>query len=376
MGMIVEKEETEEKVPRAKRVCAVKEGKEMIAENFGDEDFGDAIAGKDVMAESLAKKGKNVIAEHFGEKDKGARAKDVGEKGKEVIVESLGEKEKEMTAEHFGEKEVVAGKDVKAEMGDKKGIEVDAKNFGEKGKGEMAENFGEKGKEEGTSRVRSLQSLWLYGYMGPMVRVAYWLEENKNEEAKKDNVMTITRDEMKSIVEGVYKQAEERLSEMWAKEMKDRTYEYENQLAEQRKKYEMKMKEMDEVNGHLKYLIGEKNEELERRKRAQGGAARILQLEGKVKRLEDENMALECALGELLETMSNDDETDGDEEEFEAEEEEDQEDEGEENEDDGRMKDKDAKKKYSWDASKERKERVKFWMEAFKRGENDDDVED
>merc|ERR1712037_548386 len=204
-----------------------------------------------------------------------------------------------------------------------------------------------------------------------MVRVAYWLEENKNEEAKKDNVMTITRDEMKSIVEGVYKQAEERLSEMWAKEMKDRIYEYENQLAEQRKKYEMKMKEMDEVNGHLKYLIGEKNEELERRKRAQGGAARILQLEGKVKRLEDENMALECALGELLETMSNDDETDGDEEEFEAEE-----DEGEENEDDGRMKDKDAKKKYSWDASKERRVRVKFWMEAFKRGENDDDVED
>merc|ERR1712032_837124 len=339
-------------------------GRELTAEHSGEKEV---IAGKGVMAESMAKKGKNVNAEHFGEKDKGARAKDVDEKGKE------------MTAKHFGEKEVVAGKDVKAEMGDKKGIEVDAKNFDEKGKGEMAGNFGEKGKEEGTSRVRSLQSLWLYGYMDPMVRVAYWLEENKNEEAKKDNVMIITRDEMKSIVEGVYKQAEERVSEMWAKEMKDRTYEYENQLAEQRKKYEMKMKEMDEVNGHLKYLIGEKNEELERRKGAQGGAARILQLEGKVKRLEDENMALECALGELLETMSNDDETDGDEEEFEAEEEEDQEDEdeGEENEEDGRMKDKDAKKKYSWDVSKERRERVKFWMEAFKRGENDDDeVED
>merc|ERR1712032_1582004 len=141
-------------------------------------------------------------------------------------------------------------------------------------------------------------------------------------------------------------------------------------LAEQRNKYEMKMKEMDEKNSQLKYLICKKSKELERRKRAQGGGARILQLEEKVKRLEDENMAMECELGELLEMMSNG-ETDGDDEEFEA-----KEGEGEENEGEGMMKEKSTKKKYSWDASKERQERAKFWREAFMRGNNDDDAED
>merc|ERR1712151_360676 len=155
--------------------------------------------------------------------------------------------------------------------------------------------------------------------MDPMVRAAYWCEEGKNTDAKKkDDVITVTREEMKNIIEGVYKQAEERLSQVLANEMKDKIYEYENRLAEQGKKYEMQLRELEKVNEHLKYLIGEKGEELERRKRAQGGAARILQLEEKVKQLEDENMSLECALAELLESMSND-ESDEDEEDPQAE---------------------------------------------------------
>merc|ERR1712032_1426838 len=140
-----------------------------------------------------------------------------------------------------------------------------------------------------------------------MVRAAYWWEEGKDADAKKkkDEVITVTREEMKNIIEGVYKQAEERLSQVWANEMKDKIYEYENRLAEQGKKYEMQLRELEKVNEHLKYLIGEKGEELERRKRAQGGAARILQLEAKVKKLEAENMALECELGEVLEMLSD-----------------------------------------------------------------------
>merc|ERR1712032_1076102 len=174
-----------------------------------------------------------------------------------------------------------------------------------------------------------------------MVRAAYWWEEGKDADAKKkkDEVITVTREEMKNIIEGVYKQAEERLSQVWANEMKDKIYEYENRLAEQGKKYEMQMRELEKVNEHLKFLIGEKGEELERRKRAQGGAARILQLEEKVKQLEDENEEDPQA---------------------EAEEEECQKGEGDE-------------KKYSWDASKERREKVNFWMKTFKRGEKDDD---
>merc|ERR1712083_1178814 len=45
--------------------------------------------------------------------------------------------------------------------------------------------------------------------------------------------------------------------------------------------------------------------ELNRRKRASGGATRIVQLEAKVKKLEAENMALERELGEVLEMLSD-----------------------------------------------------------------------
>merc|ERR1712113_629076 len=88
----------------------------------------------------------------------------------------------------------------------------------------------------------------------------------------------------------------------------------EYKLAIQRKEYEAtvqqctdKMNENIQENMQLKELINDKDRELARRKGAQGGASRIHQLEEKIKKLEAENMALECEMGELLEIMSNGD---------------------------------------------------------------------
>merc|ERR1712037_879791 len=104
-------------------------------------------------------------------------------------------------------------------------------------------------------------------------------------------------------------------------------------------------------------------DELNRRKRASGGATRILQLEAKVKKLEAENMALECELGEVLEMLSD---HESEEEEVELEEEEMSDSEAEELAGkEKEEKDKDKKKKYSWDAQKAREERTRFWRNAF-----------
>merc|ERR1712032_711170 len=100
--------------------------------------------------------------------------------------------------------------------------------------------------------------------------------------------------------------------------MKKKSDEYEYKLAMQQKEYETVVQE----NKLLKEIIDEKNGELQRKKRAQGGASRIHQLEEKVKKLESENMAMECEMGELLELLSN---GDAEEEEEEADEEEEEE---------------------------------------------------
>merc|ERR1712037_344533 len=79
---------------------------------------------------------------------------------------------------------------------------------------------------------------------------------------------------------------------------------------------------MGEKNAIEKYWtdrVKDMEKELNKRKSARGGAARILQLEAKVKKLEAENMALECELGEVLEMLSD---HESEEEEVELEEEE------------------------------------------------------
>merc|ERR1712037_991584 len=96
-------------------------------------------------------------------------------------------------------------------------------------------------------------------------------------------------------------------------------------------------------------------------------------------KLEAENMALECELGEVLEMLSDheseeeeveleeEEMSDGDAEDLMGKEKEEEKQEGKEEKD--KDKDKKKKKKYSWDAQKAREERTKFWRGDFKQRE-------
>merc|ERR1712222_105378 len=182
-------------------------------------------------------------------------------------------------------------------------------------------------------------------------------DEDFKEKKKKKNMlgaMTFTEEQIKAIVQ----HANEVAGERTAKACKS---EFENQL----------VKLCEEKNAIEKYWtdrVKDMEKELNKRKSARGGAARILQLEAKVKKLEAENMALECELGEVLEMLSD---HESEEEEVELEEEEMSDSEAEELAGkEKEEKDKDKKKKYSWDAQKAREERTRFWRNAFKQGED------
>merc|ERR1712032_1197474 len=319
-----------------------------------------------------------------------------------------------VTAETFGETVI----DVMVENFDEKGKgKVIAENFGEKRERAMGEHFDEK-ESRGKVKMGSLQSLCMYGYLDPVMRAVCWWEKNKskvmngrdemvkievladdkdfNEKKDMPGTMTFTEEQLKAIVQ----QASEVGAERTANACKDK---YEKQLVEVREemiateKYWMnRMKDMENENeliqrkcGEYEKLLARVNEEkiatekywtdrmrdmeeeLNRRKRASGGATRILQLEAKVKKLEAENMALECELGEVLEMLSDheseeeeveleeEEMSDGDAEDLmgkekEGEKEEEEEQEGKEEKD--KDKDKKKKKKYSWDAQKAREE--------------------
>merc|ERR1712032_1403153 len=113
-------------------------------------------------------------------------------------------------------------------------------------------------------------------------------------------------------------------------------------------------------NDKVKVMEGE----LAKRKGAQGGAARIRLLESKVKKLEAENMALECETGELLEMMSNND-TEEEEEEFDEEEKSDSEAEDKDGKEEEQDEEEGKENKYSWDAKEAREERTRRWRAAF-----------
>merc|ERR1712194_319999 len=112
--------------------------------------------------------------------------------------------------------------------------------------------------------------------------------------------MTYTEEQMKGIV----KQAMDAVAELTAEKCRDEgvrnIIEYEQRLAKLQK-------EKEDAEQQWAERVRAMEVELASRKRAQGGASRIMQLEAKVQRLESENMAMECELGELLEMMSMND---------------------------------------------------------------------
>merc|ERR1712032_1605090 len=228
-----------------------------------------------------------------------------------------------VTAETFGETVI----DVMVENFDEKGKgKVIAENFGEKRERAMGEHFDEK-ESRGKVKMGSLQSLCMYGYLDPVMRAVCWWEKNKskvmngrgemvkievladdkafNEKKDMPGTMTFTEEQLKAIVQ----QASEVAAERTANVCKDK---YEKQLVEVRE-------EMIATEKYWMNRMKEMEDELNRRKRASGGATRILQLEAKVNKLEAENMALECELGEVLEMLSD---HESEEEEVELEEEE------------------------------------------------------
>merc|ERR1712032_28982 len=268
---------------------------------------------------------------------------------------------------------------------------VIAENFGEKRERAMGEHFDEK-ESRGKVKMGSLQSLCMYGYLDPVMRAVCWWEKNKskvmngrdemvkievladdkdfNEKKDMPGTMTFTEEQLKAIVQ----QASEVAAERTANVCKDK---YEKQLVEVRE-------EMIATEKYWTDRMRDMEDELNRRKRASGGATMILQLEAKVNKLEAENMALECELGEVLEMLSDheseeeevelegEEMSDGDAEDLMGKEKEEkdkdkEEQEGKEEKD--KDKDKKKKKKYSWDAQKAREERTKFWRGAFKQGE-------
>merc|ERR1712210_303781 len=130
-------------------------------------------------------------------------------------------------------------------------------------------------------------------------------DKDFNENKDMPGTMTFTEEQLKAIVQ----QASEVAAERTANVCKDK---YEKQLVEVRE-------EMIATEKYWMNRMKEMEDELNRRKRASGGATRILQLEAKVNKLEAENMALECELGEVLEMLSD---HESEEEEVELEEEE------------------------------------------------------
>merc|ERR1712032_928513 len=92
-----------------------------------------------------------------------------------------------------------------------------------------------------------------------------------------------------------------------------------NELAIKEAMEKVKHETVIHENKILKEIIEEKSEELQRRRRAQGGASRMLQLEEKVRKLESENMAMECEMAELIELLHEGESEEEEESEAEAE---------------------------------------------------------